>query len=115
MKSTKSVRNILGSNIAKYRKLKGLTQEQLSEMLEVTPKHLSNIESGRKFASATLLDKMIEVLKIAPSALLYSPDFSADLDASDLGMIDRIIDQHTRELKAKIHDEIEDYCTKSDE
>jgi len=49
-----SVQVLFGQNVKKYRKLAGLTQEQLSERLGVSQKHLSIIETGAQFASASL-------------------------------------------------------------
>lgn len=38
----------LGSRIRTIRKSKGLTQEALSEMMEINPKYLSSIERGKE-------------------------------------------------------------------
>ena len=51
----------------------GLSQEQLSEILEISPNHLSVIETGGKFVTSRLLEKMVFVFKIPPSLLFYSP------------------------------------------
>lgn len=49
-----SVQVLFGQNVKKYRKLAGLNQEQLAERLGVSQKHLSIIETGAQFASASL-------------------------------------------------------------
>jgi len=59
-----SVKTIFGTNLKLYRKEKKLSQEQLSEKVDITVKHLSEIERGIVFASAGLLDKLAESLDI---------------------------------------------------
>ena len=72
-----NIPELLGKNVQKLRKLRGLTQEQLSEKLDITQKHLSVIENGNQFASAVLISKMCEVFEVTPSAL-----FGEDLNQS---------------------------------
>ncbi len=60
---------LFGQNLKKYRKNAGLTQEELSEKLEVTQKHLSMLETGTQFASASLIAKICSVLDLEPASL----------------------------------------------
>ncbi|MBR1721112.1 MAG: helix-turn-helix transcriptional regulator [Treponema sp.] len=60
---------LFGRNVRKYRKERGLTQEQLSEKLGISQKHLSIIETGTQFASASLIGRISEVLKVSPGDL----------------------------------------------
>lgn len=64
-----SISVLFGQNVKKYRKQAGLTQEQLSEQLGVSQKHLSIIETGTQFASASLIGRISEVLKVSPADL----------------------------------------------
>ncbi len=64
-----SISVLFGQNVKKYRKQAGLTQEQLSEKLGVSQKHLSIIETGTQFASASLIGRISEVLKVSPADL----------------------------------------------
>jgi len=59
-----NVKSIFGKNLKYYRKEKKLSQEQLSENVDITVKHLSEIERGIVFASAGLMDKLAENLDI---------------------------------------------------
>jgi transcriptional regulator with XRE-family HTH domain len=68
-----SIKVIFGSNLKYYRKQKGVSQEKLSEKLEITPKHLSAIETGTAFVSAELLEKLIDNLEVPAAALFYTP------------------------------------------
>jgi len=54
----------LGRNIAKYRKQKGLSQNQFAEMLDVTREHIGNIEIGAKTPTMALFVKIAETLGV---------------------------------------------------
>jgi len=55
---------LLGARIKEIRKARGLTQEQLAEMIDVEQKHVSRIESGKNFPSIDLLEKMAAALNV---------------------------------------------------
>jgi transcriptional regulator with XRE-family HTH domain len=59
-----NVKGVFGKNLKYYRKEKKLSQEQLSENVGITVKHLSEIERGIVFASAGLMEKLAENLNI---------------------------------------------------
>lgn len=61
----------IGLNIAYYRKLKGLSQEKLADMVPVSRVHLSHIEAANvqtKFSISTLL-AIAKALEIEPKVL----------------------------------------------
>ena len=88
----KGIKTVLGANIKYYRKKLHLSQDQLAEKLEITPKHLSTIETGATFVSAELLEKITQQLLVSASTLFYSVD-EITTDDSLLGKIDQIIDK----------------------
>lgn len=64
---------MIGLNIAYYRKLKGLTQLQLAEKINISRTHMSNIEAPNMPTSIslqTLLD-IADILEIPVANLLY--------------------------------------------
>lgn len=65
------IRKIFGENVKYYRKKTGLSQEQLAEKLEISPNHLSVIETGGKFVTYKLLEKLIAIFDVMPAALFY--------------------------------------------
>ena len=67
---TNSTEIILKTNIKKYREKAGLTQEQLSEMAEISPDYLSEIERGKKIPSMKRFFKIAKALNIQPYQLL---------------------------------------------
>lgn len=67
---------IIGLNIAYYRKLKGLSQIQLAEKINISRTHLSNIEAPNMYTSISLeiLFDISDVLEVPLSALLSIPN-----------------------------------------
>jgi transcriptional regulator with XRE-family HTH domain len=57
-------KELLGARIKELRKAKGLTQDQLSEIVGIDPKHLSRIEVGRSFPSLDALERMTAALHV---------------------------------------------------
>ena len=55
MTDSNKIKKIVGENLKKLRKAKGLTQEQLAEALKMQPNSIALIETGRTFISSELL------------------------------------------------------------
>jgi transcriptional regulator with XRE-family HTH domain len=62
MKTTK--KKFLGARIKELRKAKRLSQEQLSDKINIDPKHLSRIEVGNSYPSLDTLDNISKALGI---------------------------------------------------
>lgn len=64
---------MIGLNIAYYRKLKGLTQLQLAETINISRTHMSNIEAPNMPTSISLdtLFDIADALEIPPAHLLH--------------------------------------------
>jgi len=62
----------LGLNIAFYRKLKGLTQLQLAEMIGISRTHMSNIEAPQMATTVSMevLFDIANALEVEPGKLL---------------------------------------------
>ncbi len=54
----------LGNNIRKFRLEKGLSQEKLSELLDVNSKFIGHIERVERYISLTKLIKLSEILEV---------------------------------------------------
>jgi transcriptional regulator with XRE-family HTH domain len=54
----------VGFRIAQQRRLAGLSQARLAEMLEVEPETLSRLETGKSMPSLTTLEAIAEALEI---------------------------------------------------
>jgi len=100
------IKSVFGANLKYYRKKKNLSQEELAEQVEITPKHLSTIETGAVFVSADLLERFTKKLGVSASALFYTVE-EKSVDDSMLTVIDQIVDRElakiTDEIKRQIH------------
>lgn len=54
----------LGRNIFKFRKAKGLSQNQLAEKLDISREHLAKIETAKRCVSLGLLIDISEILEV---------------------------------------------------
>lgn len=61
---TNSTLKLIQENIKKYRKEQNLTQEQLSELCNISTDYLSEIERGKKTPSLKRLVLIAETLNI---------------------------------------------------
>lgn len=61
-KTTKSLQ--LGRNIAKARKDKGISQNQLANLVNVSREHIAKIETGKRCVSIKLLFEICEKIGI---------------------------------------------------
>ena len=58
------LRTTLGSNVKKYRTIKGFSQAKLAEMLELSPNFISEIETGKRWLSSDTLVNLAEALNV---------------------------------------------------
>lgn len=65
----------LGLNIAYYRKAKGLSQDQLAELVDISRTHMSRIETAECAVSLDVVFAICDSLHIAPKKLF---DFRDD-------------------------------------
>jgi transcriptional regulator with XRE-family HTH domain len=59
-----NTKELLGARIKEIRKARGLTQEQLAEMIDVEQKHVSRIESGKNYPTIDRLEKISAALNV---------------------------------------------------
>ncbi|MCL2213597.1 MAG: helix-turn-helix domain-containing protein [Treponema sp.] len=96
-----NVKGVFGKNLKHFRKERKLSQEQLSENVEITVKHLSEIERGIVFASANLMDKLAENLDI-PIFAFFLSDNSIYYDNIMLNRIEKEIIQNIEQAMNNI-------------
>ncbi len=61
---------LLGNNIKKYRELRGLSQNQLAEMVDLSREYIADVERGHKRISLKKLFEIVDVLEIRCSNLV---------------------------------------------
>lgn len=75
----------LGSNIKKYRELKGLTQKQLAEAVGKTKNVISNWENGLNKPDADTIEVLLYILEVDANTLLsWDNPEQIKNDAADL-------------------------------
>ena len=84
----------LGPAIRAARVRKGITQEALAELLDITPIHLKNIEGSRRKPSVPLLFQMMELLDFSVDALVFPARQNAVIHTD--GLSDEEIDAVAR-------------------
>jgi len=61
---------LLGLNVRKYRKLRGMTQEELGLETEMERSYVSDLERGTRNPSVRALGRLADALQVEPHVLL---------------------------------------------
>jgi transcriptional regulator with XRE-family HTH domain len=61
---------LLGRNVRRYRKLKGMTQEQLGLEAGMERSYVSDLERGERNPSVRALGRLADALSVEPMVLL---------------------------------------------
>ena len=69
-----SVYKIFGSNVHKYRKKQKMTQQQLAELVEVTPSYIGLIENGKTSTSFQIIEMLSQALCVKVADLFDESD-----------------------------------------
>jgi transcriptional regulator with XRE-family HTH domain len=96
----------LGKTIKFCRKIKGLTQAQLADKVDISISHICLLESGKREPALTKLEAIAEALEIPLSVLVFlaakdegldklSKSQVEDLSNSILGLMDVTLQQKT--------------------
>ena len=70
----------MGQRILARRKALGLTQDDLAEMISVTPPMISNLEQGKKAIRPDNLAKVCKALGVSADFILYGSDSDSRID-----------------------------------
>lgn len=76
-----NIQEKLGKRIQKLRKLKGFSQDEFAEKINIATTTLSSIETGKAFMTSQTLDRIINVLGVTPHELFT---FSEDASQEDI-------------------------------
>lgn len=71
-------KEIIGNLIKTEREKQNLTQYELSSLISIDPRNLSNIELGKSFPSLSTFCKIVEVLKVEPNYFLNFIQYSKE-------------------------------------
>lgn len=89
---------MLGDNIQKYRKARGLTQEQLSAQIPVVRQTLSKWEKNLSVPDAQALVRLSQVLEVSVEILLDTPQQGENL-AAELARVNEALAERNRQLE----------------
>ncbi|MBR3898580.1 MAG: helix-turn-helix transcriptional regulator [Bacilli bacterium] len=64
-----NLKEIFGKNVKYYRFKNHLTQENLADILNVSPNYISRLDLGKHNPSLNMIDKLSKALNIEPSEL----------------------------------------------
>jgi len=90
------LRSVLASNMKLYRKSLGLSQAKLAEMADIADNYVAQIETGRRFPSINMIERIASILK---------------KDTLDLFSVEHIELARKKNLKTKIMTDIEHILT----
>ena len=65
IKDQHSTRKVLANNIKYYRLKKGLSQEELAELLETTPVYLSSLENAKRNIRIDYVEHIAKTLEVS--------------------------------------------------
>ena len=92
---------LLGLRIRELRKSVKLSQEKLSEIISVDPKHMSRIELGKSFSSLDTLEAIARTLKVEIKDLF---DFShLEVQADDKKRLDDLLEDVSQDKVTLIY------------
>ncbi|NLZ73901.1 MAG: helix-turn-helix transcriptional regulator [Bacteroidales bacterium] len=74
----------LGSILKTARKAKGLTREQLAEIINITPRYLMSIENENKKPSYDVLFRLVRELCISADTIFYPENQYVDTKVEEL-------------------------------
>ena len=98
------LRKILGENMKAYRTELGYSQAKLAELVDTATNYINQIETGKRFPTDTMLEKIAAALKKRPFELFshihYEEKLQKDWQIQMLTDLENFI--HARIAKMKI-------------
>lgn len=91
-------KRLIGIIIKKEREKRKLTQDALSEKIEVDAGNLSNIENGKSFPSISTLCKIMQYLSIEPNRIFSF----ISLNSIEVNTLDLFIQENVKSLPDEI-------------
>lgn len=75
-----NIKKEVGERIKRLRKNRGLTQEMLAELVDISPRNLSNIEQGISFPKPETLEKFLNSLNTTTEELFANEHIKASTE-----------------------------------
>ncbi|MDF2522434.1 MAG: transcriptional regulator, family [Clostridiales bacterium] len=84
----------LGGLLKAARKAKGLTREQLAEVLSITPRYLMSIENENKKPSYDVLFRLIRELGMSADTIFYPDNYISNTEQDKLIRLLHLCNEH---------------------
>lgn len=110
--SKSDVDKVIGKILKDFRVKRGLTQEQLSEEVEISLKYISRIENGNNGIKTQTLIRYINLLGIQPNTI-YKDFITNSALKEDVELCEKVnsLSDWQKELISKIIDSLNDLDT----
>lgn len=89
-------KKLLGKKIQSIRKAKGLTQERLTELIDIETPSLSYLETGKYAPSVETLQKLSKVLNVKPWEFYFFTELS---DEDKKNELKKALDENPKLIK----------------
>lgn len=99
----------IGERILERRKMKGYTQEQLAEMMDVSIQMISNLERGNKAIKIENLIKLSGILEVSADYILTGKHADTDKEM----LTEKIFSLTDRDYRMIVH--LVEYCAEHSE
>lgn len=98
----KNTKQLLGARIKELRRKRGISQEQLADLVDVDPKFISFIECGRSAPSLETIENTARALNIEIKELFEFAHLQIGaVDVEELQLLIHEADKETRKLLLK--------------
>jgi transcriptional regulator with XRE-family HTH domain len=101
---TQELLRTIAHRVKEFRKAAGLTQEQLSEKVDIAPQYLSRLETARRVPSLDTIVDLANALNTTPSVLLAEPQ--QDAQAERMSRLEAILTALTEEDAAFVESQL---------
>jgi transcriptional regulator with XRE-family HTH domain len=104
-KKRSNIKEILASNLRENRRKRGLTQEKLAEMADISLRYIAMLELGKSFPSGEMLEKLSKALEIDAIQLF---DISANQEGALQQLEKSIVSTIKQAVKEAVKETIND-------
>ena len=95
MRAKKEINILMGEEIRKAREAAGLTQEKFSELVDLGPKNISDIERGVTGITVSTLKRICQTLPVSSDTILFGNQTNDTVDE----LADRLRHLSSEELR----------------
>ena len=106
------LREIFSKNIKFYRTKNKLSQQELAEKCETATNYISEIETGRKFPSIEMIEKLSTVLEVPAWSFLYANAQENKEEKPVSATCDKLTNEKKEKILSEIFSEIQKIIAK---